>query len=109
MFHINYLLTVSKDAASMFHSYSATLRNVNPDDISAHLLANNVISYYEKAEIDNHMFTLQERMDKLLAAVQRAINIDSQNYETFLDILWKEGKYAALVKEMRGRLAVLDY
>ena len=75
---------------------------MNPDDISADLFARNVITKNEKAEADLQMFTTQVRMDKLLAAVQRAINIDPQNYETFLDILDKEKKYSALGKEMRG-------
>ena len=87
-----------KDAASVFVGFFAKLKeNVNPDDISAHLLARRVITNNEKADVDLQMFTPQVRMDKLLAAVQRAINIDPQNYETFLDILGKEEKYAALV------------
>ena len=104
--HIIYcFLIVSKNtAATTFVSFFAKLRdNVNPDDISAHLFARNVITNSEKAEGDHLMYTQQVRMDKLLAAVQKAIEIDSQNYETFLDILGNEGKYAALVKEMRSK------
>ena len=77
---------------------------MNPDDISAHLRARNVITMNEKADVDLQTFTPQVRMDKLLAAVQRAINIDPQNYETFRDILGKEKKYSVLVKEMRGKV-----
>ena len=42
------------------------------------------------------------KMDKLLAAVQKAIGIDPSNYEIFLEILGTEKKYSTLVKEMRG-------
>ena len=48
----------------------------------------------------------------MLAAAQRAINIDPQNYETFLDILDKEKMYLALVKnEVRflSNPCILDY
>ena len=98
-------MAVSKNtAARTFASYFAKLMDyVNPDDISALLLARNVITNNEKAEVDLQMYTPHVRIATLLAAVQRAIEIDSQNYETFLDILGKERKYAALVKGMRSK------
>ena len=96
---------MSNDAASMFHHFSAQLKDVHPDDISTDLFAKNVISTREKAEIDHESCAQHKRMDKLLEAVQRAININPQNYETFLDVLDKEKKYSALVKKMRGKVA----
>ena len=78
---------------------------MDPDEISADLYAQHVITKNEKAEVDLRMYTPQVRMDKLLAAVQRAINIKSQNYETFLDVLGKEGRYPDLADEMRGEVA----
>ena len=63
-----------EDAAQLFVSYSATLReNVNPDCISAHLHAHN---------LDLQTFTPLVRMEKLQAAVHKAIRIDPSNYET---------------------------
>ena len=94
---------VPEDVAQLFVSFSAKLReNVNPDCISAHLHAHNLITSSEKAEIDLPTFTPLVRMDKLLAAVHKAIRIDPSNYEIFLEILGKEKKYSNLVKEMRG-------
>ena len=58
---------------------------MNPDCISAHLHAHNLITSSEKAEIDLQTFTPLERMDKLLAAVHKAIRIDPSNYEIFLE------------------------
>ena len=90
-----------------FVTFFANLQKaVNPDDISAQLYAKHMITDSEKAEIDLLSLTAQVRMNKLLAAVQRAINIDHQNYETFLDILDKERKYSALVKQMRGMVII---
>ena len=90
----------------MIISFFAKLReNVNPDDISTHLFANDMITKSEKAELDNVTLTQQGRMDKLLAAVQRAISINPQMYETFLDILDQNARYSTLVKEMRGKVS----
>ena len=90
----------------MFPTFFAKLREaVNPDDISAQLLANYVITTSEKAEIDLLSCTTQVRMDKLLAAVQRAIHISPQNYEKFLVILDNHRRYSPLVQEMRGKVA----
>ena len=87
----------------LFVTFFAKLReNVNPDDISAHLFAQNLITSCEKAEIDLQTFTTLVRMDKLLAAVHKGIRLDPRNYEKFLEILGKEKKYSTLVKEMRG-------
>ena len=95
------------DAASMFLHFSAQLKfNVHPEDISSDLRAKNVITKSEKAEIDHESYTQHKRMDKLLEAVQRAININPHIYETFLDILDKEKKYSVLVKKMRGKVAL---
>ena len=90
----------------MFPNFFAKLKEaVNPDDISAQLLANDVITTSEKAEIDLLSCTTQVRMDKLLTAVQRAIHISPQNYEKFLVILANHKKYLPLVQEMRGKVA----
>ena len=98
---------MSNDAASMFRRFFEQLRvNVHPDDISTDLFINDVITKSEKSEIDLPQYTQYKRMDKLLEAVQRAINIDPQNYEIFLDILDKEIKYSVLVKKMRGKVAL---
>ena len=78
---------------------------MNSDDISTHLFANKMITMSEKAELDNVTLTGQGKMDKLLAAVQRAISIDPQNYEAFLDILDQNKRYSALVKKMRGKVS----
>ena len=95
------------DAASMFHHFSAQLKfNVHPEDISSDLCAKKMISTSEKSEIDLQPCTQYKRMDKLLEAVQRAMNIDPQYYEIFLDILDKEKKYSVLVKKMRGNVAL---
>ena len=97
---------VPENVAMMFLTFYAKLREaVNPDDISAQLLANDVITSNEKAEIDLPSCTTQARMDKLLAALQRAIHISPQNYEKFLDILGKHRKYSPLVQQMRGKVA----
>ena len=87
----------------VFVTFFAKLKeNVNPDDISAQLYAKCLISSYEKEDIDLRTLAPHVRMDKLLAAVQKAIKIDPSNYEKFLEILDKEKKYSNLVKEMRG-------
>ena len=86
-----------EDVAQLLVSFYAKLReNVNPDCISACLYAHNLITSSEKAEIDLPTFTPLVRMDKLLAAVHKAIRIDSCNYEIFLEILGKEKKYSKL-------------
>ena len=101
---------MSEDVEKKFVSFFAKLReNVNPDDIAAQLLAKHVISQSEKADIDLLPCTLPKRMDKLLEAVHRAINIDPTNYKTFLDILGIELKYSALVQEMRGKVVFHIY
>ena len=94
---------VPEDVEELFHTFFAKLReNVTPEDISAHLFAQSLITSCEKADIDLQTFSPQVRMDKLLAAVHKGIRIDPSNYEKFLEILGKEKKYSTLVKEMRG-------
>ena len=93
------------EAESIFVRFYSKLReNVDPDEISGDLFATHVITKSEKAAVDIQMFTPQARMDKLLAAVQRAININAQNFETFLDVIGKEGRYPDLADEMRGNV-----
>ena len=92
-----------EDVAKLFAAFSEKLReNVNPDCISAYLHAHNLITSSEEADIDLQTFTPLVRMDKLLAAVHKAIRFDPSNYEIFLEILDKENKNSTLVKEMRG-------
>ena len=80
---------------------------VNPGDISACLFANGLITVFENEEVNLQTITRQERMEKLLTAVQRAIMMNEQKFESFLESLGKEKKYSDLVLKMRGNFALL--
>ena len=85
--------------------YDELRRNVHPDDIAAALLARDVITDSEKAEVDLMMYTAPQRMDKLLPAVQRAIRIRSDKFHTFLKVLLDAApKYEDLVVRMKAKL-----
>ena len=84
--------------------YAVLRDQVNPSDIAAHLYAKDLISRSERADADNKMHSDGDRMDRLLPAVERAIEIDKKNFYTFLDILEGVSKYKCLVESMRNTL-----
>ena len=85
--------------------YYAELRDqVNPSDIAAHLYSKGLISRNERADAGNEVHSEGNRMDKLLSAVERAIEIDKKKFSTFLDILDRVDKYKCLVQSMRDTL-----
>ena len=93
-------------AVKSFVKYFPQLQQVvNPSDITASLFAKGLLTEDEKYNADNPLHSHGVRMDKLLGAVMKAIQIDSKNLNIFLDILGTIAKYKPLVDEMRGDLA----
>ena len=94
------------EEAAVFGEYYAELRMaVYPDDIAAGLLTKDVITNNEKAEVDVITLAIPARMDKLLAAVQRAIRVHKNKFHIFLEVLLGAGdKYKILVEKMKARL-----
>ena len=85
--------------------YYGELRDqVNPSDIAPDLYSEGLISLSEKDDAANKMHSEGDRMDKLLPAVERAIEIDRKNFYTFMDILDRVPKYKCLVQSMRDTL-----
>ena len=95
------------EEAVVFKEYYQELRwVVHPDDIAAGLLSKHVITDNEKAEVDVIALAVPVKMDKLLAAVQRAILLHKNNFNIFLEVLLRAGdKYKILVKKMKASLA----
>ena len=88
--------------------YYAELRDqVNPSDIAAHLYAKGLISRNERDDAGNKMHSDGDRMDRLLPAVEQAIEIDKKTFYTFLDILDGVPKYTCLVEGMRDTISAL--
>ena len=85
-------------------NYGNLLLQLNPDDITAHLFSEHVISKNERDEIDKVELPTIERNKKLLSALERAINIDEKNFSKFLNLLDQCGKYKDLVGRIRGEL-----
>ena len=94
----------SKEEQALTKYYAELREKVNPSDIAAHLYAKGLISRNERADANNKMHSEGDRMDRLLPAVERAIEIDNKNFYTFLDILDGDPKYKRLVQSMRGTL-----
>lgn len=89
-----------------FVRYYQELRDtLNPCDITALLFSKDLISITEKAEIENMNFSVFQRMDKLLPAVQRAIKADKNNFYIFLEILSAIHRNKVIVERMRATLA----
>lgn len=89
----------------VFHTwrkfYAELREKVNPSDITAHMYSKGLISSSERDDADNKMHCDVDRMDKLLPAVERAINIDKNNFYIFLDVLDKVPKHKHLVQTIR--------
>ena len=89
-----------------FEQYCPELRDVvNPSDITALLFSKHLITKTEKAKIDDLNFSVFERMDHLLPAVQRAIEACKNNFHIFLEVLGTIPRNEDLVKCMRTALA----
>ena len=103
---IEFNLSPGPTEGSVFGNYCAVLRrSVLPDDIAADLLARHVITDGEKADIDVMACPTPVRMDKLLSAVQRGINVDKNNFHVFLEVLDKtDTRYKALAGRMKATL-----
>ena len=90
----------------VFVKFYADLRKkVYPDDIAAELRSNHLMTKYEQDEVTNKMLPPMDRMEKLLRAVQRAIDIKAENFHIFLDVLANaDEKYDDLVEQMKASL-----
>ena len=89
-------------AVKVFVKYFPRLQQVvNPSDITASLFAKDLLTEDEKYNADNPLHSPGERMNKLLGAMMKAIQIDSKNLNIFLDILGAIAKYKPLVEEIR--------
>ena len=94
----------SKEEQALRTHYAELREQVNPSDIAAHLYAKELISRNERADADNKMHSESDRMDRLLTALERAIDIDKKNFYTFMDILGRVSKYKFLVQSVRDTL-----
>ena len=98
--------TMDTVAVKVFVKYFPQLQQVvNPSDITASLFAKGLLREDEKESAENTIHNSGVRMDKLLGAVMKAIQIDSKNLSIFLDILGAIAKYKPLVDKMRRDLA----
>ena len=73
---------------------------IYPDDITSKLYTIGLISKTEMIKIDNQQNDDLKKNKFLLDAVQRAIVIDSDNFEVFLTILKTVPKYEPLCVTM---------
>ena len=90
-----------KDVAEIFRiHYNKLSKTLKPDDITAELYSTGLISKAEKDEIEVAGQTQQCKTTKLLDAVQRAINTEPNNFDTFLNLLNRHPKYKPLVKNI---------
>ena len=94
----------SKEELALRRYYAELRDQVNPSDIAAHLYSKGLISRSERDDAGNKMHSDVDRMDKLLPAVERAIEIDKKTFNTFMDILDRVPKYKCLVQSMRDTL-----
>ena len=97
---------VPKNVEMIFAEYYKKLMDtVNPDDITAGLFTEHLISDKEKEEITHQMYVSTVRMDKLFSAVKRAITVKNENIYIFLNVLEMSAeKYNELVVKMRASL-----
>ena len=72
---------------------------LNPDDLTHTLYSENVISKSDRDEISHHLNT-QSKTESLLQALERAIGLDSKNFDIFLSHLRNIPKYEHLREEM---------
>ena len=93
-----------KNVADIFRIVYATLtKALVPDEITPALFSEGLISNFEKNEINVQGQTQEQKATKLLAAVQRAIHAEQNNFYTFLKLLNKHKKYKCLVMNIMKR------
>ena len=83
--------------------YADFEKSLNPDDITARLFSQNVITETEKDEINSEKTTLRKNK-ALLEALGRAIYIDHNNFTIFLNILGEVGTYKHLLDSINAQL-----
>ena len=83
--------------------------NVNPDDVTAKMYSEHLLSSAEREEINSTALIMQKRKLALLAALERAINCDQNNFIIFLNILAEVNKYQALVDNIRVELKKMSH
>ena len=84
--------------------YQELVEQLNPDDITANLYAEKIISVNERDRADNETLTMQKRNKVLLNALERTIDYDT--FSKFLNNLDKCDKYKTLVDKIRCTLNV---
>ena len=95
---------MSADAKKHFKKFYSTLNEaINPDNITAKLYSARVLTEHERDEASNHMYTVHQRATKLLAAVERAISVNHENFTTFLDILETIDVYQPIALAVWGK------
>ena len=80
----------------IFRKFFHLLMSVNPDDVTAKMYSEDLISTTEREEINSPALTMPKRKVALLEALERAI--------IFLNILAEVNKYQALVDNVRAEL-----
>ena len=90
-----------KHVAETFRKkYDLLSETLTPDDITAKLYSRGLISASEKEDIEVAEVPLKRRTAKLLAAVERAIKTEPDNFYTFLKVLNGHLKYKKLVEKI---------
>ena len=88
----------------IFRKFFHLLMSVNPDDVTAKMYSEDLISTTEREEINSPALTMPKRKVALLEALERAIMCDQNKFIIFLNILAEVNKYQALVDNVRAEL-----
>lgn len=80
--------------------YDDLCEQLNPENFTAKLYKMRLISECERDEADNDRYILQQRMVKLLKAVERAVKIDKTNFYKFWKVIFDNPTSNALAKRM---------
>ena len=83
--------------------------NVNPDDVTAKMYSEGLISVTERDGINIPGLTMQKRTSTLLEALERAIMCDEIKFIIFLNILEDVNKYKLLVDNIRAELKNMSH
>ena len=77
---------------------------LNPDDITAKMFSEAILTSSDKDGISNQTLSKQQRNILLLKSLESSIKIDYNSFSTFLNILDEFSKYNALVVRIRDKL-----
>ena len=82
--------------------YDELKTGLDPSSVVGTAFARDLLSREERNAASHTQYTDDEKLDKLLGAVERRIAVDKRAFHTFMEVLEEEPAFQHLVEKLKG-------